>query len=376
MLQRGHIWTSILVPHHSKDGDIKNTGDIPAFLFEKFNVAILRLIYGEICLKSLSVGIKSLDIDSILKRHLSTFYNMMQTQSTPLASALPKFWYIGDCLIERRIGYGGMGDVYRATRNEKVVAVKAMRENLLDDSKCRARFAREAALLESVDHPGVVKLLDSNEESIPHLVLGFVEGKVLSDLIGKVEVERAVKIFIKLCDALSAIHKRGIVHRDIKPLNVVVEGEDSPVLLDFGLAKVHDEAAASANFLLTERHMQPTTDDYLGTPRYGPPEFFNTPRIMDYRGDIYSLGVSLYEVLCGRVPFETPDILQMLALKRIGAPPPPSVFQEMPRRLEDAILKAIERDPDDRFQSAEEMKTALENALRPTWIERILRMLK
>ena len=285
---------------------------------------------------------------------------------------LPRFVYIGDCLLEKSLGVGGMGSVYKASKGDQTVAVKIINDDLLDDVKSRERFAREAAILGSLEHPGIVRVLSFDDDTDPHMVLGYEEGVTLDRLMGRITLPESVAIFMDLCDALSEMHSKGIVHRDVKPTNVIVRPDGRPVLLDFGIAKLFDEDTALTKFTVTSSHVLPFTDGVVGTPSYAPPEFFDARPRHDPRGDIYSLGTTMYRFLCGRLPFEleNPANILLAKLSRPAPSPPPELG--LPRRLEKIIMRTLERSMWRRFQSAMEMKDALKVCLdAPTLAERI-----
>lgn len=245
-----------------------------------------------------------------------------------------------------RLGRGGMGVVFRArqTKLERDVAVKVL--TAPDDAtpaelaSWTERFLREARALARLSHPGIVTIHDFGEaEGLAWIVMELVEGASLRSLLdeGALDPGEALAIAPSICAALQYAHDRGIVHRDIKPGNVLVTEDGTVKLCDFGLAKLHETDGGA---LLTR------TDQAMGTLRYMAPEQLDAPKDVDHRADIFSLGVVLYEMLTGRVPQ--------------GVVEPPSRGTDAPEAMDEVVLKALEREPERRFQRASEMRSSIE----------------
>ena len=248
-------------------------------------------------------------------------------------------------------GRGGMGLVYRARHLtlDKEVALKVLAANPTGDYEIR--FAREARALARLDHPSCVRVLDHGQsEGIHYLVMEHLEGETLGELIseGRLPTKRAVKIASQLLFALAHAHEHGVIHRDVKPENVMlVKGGTRAVLIDFGLASISDEAGLTGNGMC------------FGSPSYLAPErLLGQPH--DTRTDLYAFGVILYEMVAGVRPFhgESPRETMQLALHR---PPRPirAVRRDIAPALERVISRALAKDPKRRFADAEEMLLAL-----------------
>jgi tRNA A-37 threonylcarbamoyl transferase component Bud32 len=238
--------------------------------------------------------------------------------------------------IVEMIGQGGMGVVYKARQKnlDRVVALKVLSPQLSDDPEFVERFTREAKALAQLNHPNIVAIHDSGiHDHVPYLVMEFVDGTPLRSMLasGKLTPDRALEVIPQICDALQFAHAHGIVHRDIKPENILIDRQGRVKIADFGLAKLSIEQSRI------------TQSGYvLGTPRYMAPEQFEPSGRVDHRADIYSLGVVFYEMLTGEVP--------------MGRFKPPSEKADVDRRLDPVVLKSLEREPEDRYQSAGEVK--------------------
>jgi eukaryotic-like serine/threonine-protein kinase len=248
------------------------------------------------------------------------------------------------------LGSGGMGQVYRARHLglAKQVALKVLRIDVTGDVE--ARFAREARALARLDHPGCVRVLDhGHADGIAFIVLDLVPGETLGAAIkaGQFPIARAVAITRQLLLALAHAHALGVIHRDLKPENIMLRDGKWPVLLDFGLASLADEAA------LTARGM------CIGSPSYLAPErLLGKPH--DARADLYAIGVVLYEMVAGTKPFagDSPQHTMTLALHR-PARPLRAVRRDISPALDRVITRALAKDPGRRYADAEEMLLAL-----------------
>ena len=259
--------------------------------------------------------------------------------------------------ITAKIGAGGMGDVYRATDTKlgRDVALKILPEAVASDRDRLDRFRREAMALAAVDHPGIVTVYSVEEaEGVHFLTMQLVEGEPLDRLIPDhgMAPDRLLAIACQLADALSVAHERGIVHRDLKPGNIMVTGDGRVKILDFGLAKM--SAAPSGEGFKRDMPTLAMTraGTILGTMPYMSPEQASG-RAVDPRSDIFSLGVVLYEMATGRLPFSDREPAQLLAAILTRDPKPPRELNgDVSSGLEAIILKSLEKDPERRHPSA------------------------
>ncbi|HET7081965.1 MAG TPA: serine/threonine-protein kinase, partial [Chloroflexia bacterium] len=261
---------------------------------------------------------------------------------------------MGQYRLTEVIRRGGMATVYKAYQEslDRYVAIKVLFHN--EDPQFAMRFKREARAMAHLQHPNILPIYDHGEQDgMLFLVLQYVErGVTLSDMLGKpVEPVPALRLMARVLDALDYAHQRGIVHRDIKPGNILMPAPNWPMLADFGIAK-----------LLTEGENQNLTSPSLiiGTPAYlAPEQALGQP--IDGRTDLYSTGVVLYQMVAGHVPFDSGTPVVVLTKQAYEAPPPPTMFNpDLPPTVALAVLRALEKDPANRYQSAAEMASALE----------------
>jgi serine/threonine protein kinase len=258
--------------------------------------------------------------------------------------------------IDATVARSGMSVLYKATdlKTDQVVAIKVPHAEMEADPVLVERFKREQEIGQLLDHPGVVKTFNSEERSSHYMVIEWVEGRLLRTILNekkKLPVERAVKIALGMCDALDYMHKRGIVHRDLKPENVMVDENDNIKLIDFGIAMKEDARR------LTFVNVSAT----LGTPDYISPEQVKGQR-GDQRSDIYAMGIMLYEMLTGRVPFIGPNPLAVMNERVLTDPTPPrELNEEISPELQEILYRALERDPRHRYAMAHEMAWDLEH---------------
>jgi eukaryotic-like serine/threonine-protein kinase len=258
--------------------------------------------------------------------------------------------------IDAAIAHSGMSTLYRATdlKTGRQVALKVPNPEMEADPVLLERFKREEEIGQTLDHPGVVKTFDGESRSRVYMVIEWVNGRLLRAILNEEErlpIERAVKIALGICEALDYMHKHGIVHRDLKPENVMVDENDNIKLIDFGIAMKEDARR------LTFVNISPA----LGTPDYISPEQVKGQR-GDQRSDIYALGIMLYEMLTGRVPFVGPNPLASMNERLIIDPPAPRELNgEISPELEEILYRALERDPRHRYATAHEMIWDLEH---------------
>jgi eukaryotic-like serine/threonine-protein kinase len=261
------------------------------------------------------------------------------------------------------VGRGGMAEVFRARdiRLDRIVGVKTLRDDLARDQTFQARFRREAQSAASLNHPSIVAVYDTGEDMVgslpvPYIVMEFVDGRTLRDLLRddrRLLPERALEITDGVLRALDYSHRNGIVHRDIKPGNVMLTRNGEVKVMDFGIAR----AVADSQMTMTQ------TAQVIGTAQYLSPEQARGERV-DARSDLYSTGCLLYELLTGRPPF-TGDSPVAIAYQHVKEEPvPPSqVDPEVPPWADAIVLKAMRKDPADRYQSAGEMRNDIQRAL-------------
>jgi len=265
--------------------------------------------------------------------------------------------------IEREIGAGGMGTVYlaRDLRHDRKVALKVFRPEV-GAAVGAERFLREIRLVASLAHPHILPLYDSGEAGdYLYYVTPYIEGESLRERIrrdGPLPVPDAAKILRDVADALSAAHARGIVHRDLKPGNVLLSGRHA-LLADFGVAKALDQASGDED--LTAFGMT------VGTPQYMAPEQAAGEENIDHRADIYALGIVGYEMLTGAPPFRGPSTQATLAA-HLTQPPEPVASQRegIPPALADAVMRCLQKAPEDRWQEASELAGTLDSMRTPT----------
>lgn len=252
------------------------------------------------------------------------------------------------------VGGGGMAQVYKARDNVlgRTVAVKLLREQYVNDSQFVARFRREAQAAANLAHPNIVNVYDVGQDGDLHyIVMEYIAGDNLKDLIQRsapLSTDRAVSIAMQILAGLEYAHRSGLIHRDVKSQNVLIAPEGGVVkVTDFGIAK------SVSDLGLTEAGMA------LGTAHYFSPEQAKGERVVP-QSDIYAVGVTLYEMLTGQLPFES-DSIMGLAYKHIGEPPRPvrQLNPSVPARLEAIVMKALAKTPAERFSSASEMEKAL-----------------
>ena len=256
------------------------------------------------------------------------------------------------------VGEGGMSFVYKAKcrKLNRFVAVKILKDEFKNNEEIVRRFKKEATAIANLSNPNVVNVLDvGTQDDINYIVMEYVEGKTLKDIIkekGPLPYEVAITIGIKVAKALECAHRSGIIHRDVKPQNILVTEEGVVKVTDFGIAKSMDSS--------TIAH----TNSVMGSAHYFSPEQAKGT-YTDYRTDLYSLGIVLYEMVTGVVPFNG-DSPVTVAVKHIQekAIPPKNINKNIPNSLNDLIMKAMEKDPVNRYQTAKEMISDLEKIKR------------
>jgi hypothetical protein len=284
---------------------------------------------------------------------------LLKESRRPLAPGMEDVlsgYTLGQYRLMERLGRGGMATVYKAYQLslDRYVAVKVLSTFLAQDPDFAARFQREAQAIAKLNHPNILSVHDYGQEGeLIYIVMRYVEGGTLQDMLGRpLDLDTTVEIIAQMGEALEHAHQRGIVHRDVKPSNILMADGNWALLSDFGLAKV-----IGASTRITKTGMG------IGTPTYIAPEQARGTGI-DARSDIYSLSIVLFEMLTGQVPFEGDSSLVVL-FKHLTAPPPPprEINPDIPKPVEWVLLKALAKDPVDRFQRPREMVTALQKAV-------------
>lgn len=242
------------------------------------------------------------------------------------------------------LGQGGMGAVYKARQRQldRLVALKILPPQVGQAEAFAERFTREARSLARLSHPGIVMVYDfgHTEAGLYYFIMEFVDGTDLRQVIrsGQLSPTQALAVVPQICEALQYAHEEGVVHRDIKPENIMLNKKGQTKITDFGLAKLLGQPATA--YTLTQAGQR------MGTPHYMAPEQIEHPHLVDHRADIYSLGVVFYEMLTGELP--------------LGRFPPPSKKVHVDVRLDEVVLKTLEKEPDRRYQHASEVKIDVE----------------
>jgi serine/threonine protein kinase len=270
---------------------------------------------------------------------------------------------IGPYHLLKLIGEGGTGNVYLAvdTRLDRKVAIKILTVDFAEDVDRISRFKQEARATSSLNHPNIVTIFEVGEaEGRYYIVTEFVEGVVLRKRIaaaspGGLDATEAVTIITQVLQALDAAHRAGIIHRDIKPENIIIRDDGLVKVLDFGIAKLDASQSATVDHLTTR------TGVVIGTAAYMSPEQARGQKV-DHRTDIFSVGIVLYEMLCGRKPFEGETWSDVMAAVLVKDPPPidPAIA---PVALKRIVERCLEKEPDKRFQSASDLMFALREAM-------------
>src|SRR4051794_36004337 len=261
------------------------------------------------------------------------------------------------------LGRGGMAEVHRGRdlRLGREVAVKVLRSDLARDPSFQVRFRREAQAAASLNHPAIVAVYDTGEDrtttgATPYIVMEYVEGETLRDVIrreGHLSPERAMSLAADICGALDFSHRNGIVHRDVKPGNVMITPQGTVKVMDFGIARAVSDSAATMT----------STAAVIGTAQYLSPEQARGEGV-DARSDVYSMGCLLYELVTGAPPFSG-DSPVAVAYQHVREDPrlPSSINPDVPAELDAILLKAMSKNPANRYQSAAEMRNDLLRAL-------------
>ena len=265
---------------------------------------------------------------------------------------------LGPYRIISQVGQGGMATVYKAYQPsmDRNVAIKVLPGQLAESREFTARFQQEARIIARLEHPHILPVFDYGESGgVSYFVMRYLEAGTLKTKMeaGTLSWNEIDRLFTQLAEALGYAHSQGVIHRDLKPANALVDSQGNLFLTDFGIAKLLESASPR----LTQ------TDAIMGTPAYISPEQAKAVKV-DQRSDIYSLGIILYEMVTGRVPFVADTPLAVI-LKHVSdpLPPPSAVKTDIPEAIERVILKALAKEPDDRYATAADFLAAWKRAL-------------
>ncbi len=264
---------------------------------------------------------------------------------------------VGGYQILDIVGQGGMATVYRAHQlsMDRDVALKVLPRHLLRQANSLERFKQEANIIARLEHRAIVPVHDYGEhDGLPYIVMRYMDGGSVAELLlhGALSPQRALHIVEQIAPALDYAHQKGVLHRDLKPSNILLDASGDAYITDFGIARILGENAPSL-----------TTSGVVGTPSYMSPEQAQGHEL-DGRSDVYALGVVLFEMLTGQRPFEG-ETPYSVAVKHVTEPPPSAckLNPNLPPSVEHVLYKALEKDPDRRYQTAAELAQALRHAL-------------
>jgi serine/threonine protein kinase len=258
--------------------------------------------------------------------------------------------------IDDVVATSGMATVFRARDLDTgvQVAIKVPHPEIESDPALYDRFLREEEIGKKIDHPGVMKVFANPDRSQVYMVMEWIDGRLLRQILNeekKLPIERAVKLTVRICEALEHIHAHGVVHRDLKPENIMVDAEDNIRLIDFGIAgNAGSRRLTFANF-----------SKNMGTPDYISPEQVRGKR-GDARSDVYAMGVMFYEMLTGKVPFSGPNAFAIMNDRLVNQiVPPRNIEPSITPQLQEILYRALEREPKNRYHSAREFAHDLEH---------------
>lgn len=250
------------------------------------------------------------------------------------------------------IDKGSFGSVYKAEKDGKFYALKVFQSELLK-TEYKSRLDREIKAIQKISHPNVVKFRDfgtfkENEFEYFYIVMDFIEGQSLSEFVGTIEENKCIEIIESVLDTIDAVHKEGIIHRDLKPTNIRINQQGTPIILDFGLAKLIDYSAITQ------------TGERVGTYYYMSPEQVTDSKNIDNRSDYFALGIVFYQLLTGTLPYDATNLPALIDQIKNQYPKNPSELNEsVSNQTENVILKLLEKEPYKRYQNVGDIKNAL-----------------
>ncbi len=278
-----------------------------------------------------------------------------KTLETPVEQLTRGTLFAGRYEIIEELGKGGMGAVYRVedTQAKEEIALKLIKPEIAAEKKTIERFRNELTTARKIRHKNVCGMYDLNEEKGTHYItMEYVPGEDLKSFLkrsGHLTISKAISISKQVCEGLSEAHGSGVVHRDLKPANIMIDKSGNARIMDFGIARTIKAKGITGEGVM------------IGTPEYMSPEQAEA-KAVDTRSDIYSLGVILYEMITGRLPFEGGTPLSVAMQHKGETPKDPKEFNpQIPGDLSQLILKCLEKDKEIRYQSAEELQSELEN---------------
>ena len=284
---------------------------------------------------------------------------------------LPPPDYFPGYVIAREIHRGGQGIVYQAVHKttKRKVAIKVMIEGVLASTRERTRFEREVEILAQLDHPNIVDVLDSGSvEGRFYYVMDYISGSTLDVWISQhdMPIDEVLGLFGKICEAINAAHLKGVIHRDIKPANIRVDANGNPHIVDFGLARIATGTLSDDDRLMT------LTGQFIGSlPWASPEQAQGIPSMIDVRTDVYSLGVTLYQMLTGRFPYQVAGAMRDVLDNILRAEParPSTVRRRINDEVETIVLKCLSKERDRRYQNAGDLARDIAHYLRGDPIE-------
>jgi serine/threonine-protein kinase len=279
----------------------------------------------------------------------------LETRAIPSAKIAAPNAPFGEYRLEEQIGKGGMASVFKAERRGERCALKRPLGAFLEDPEFLERFLREAEIGRTLHHPNIIRIFERGEvEGVPYFTMELIVGETLQALIkrnGAVTPRKAANIVAQVAEALDYAHLKGVVHRDLKPSNIMILRDGTVKVMDYGIARARRFEGLTV------------TGAFLGTPDYVAPETAEG-KVTDARSDLYSLGIVFYEILTGKKPFVGDTPFATLRKHCTEVPTPPSaVAADVPRELEEIVLRLMSKDPADRYPGAEELLIALRNYL-------------
>ncbi|OQA77388.1 MAG: Serine/threonine-protein kinase PknB [Lentisphaerae bacterium ADurb.Bin242] len=316
------------------------------------------------------------NVECICHRKFGIGKDTVVEEYSEVDSRIPEF--IGQYPITGFIGFGGMGKVYKGIHPNLglPVAIKALRMEYVTDRASCDRFVKSAKICAKINHPNIVRVYDCGYDSANvYLVMEYIGGgsaQTILDREGCIDATRAAVIMQKVCAGLIEAEKLGIVHRDIKPENIMFTEDGTVKILDLGLAKIYGDKRIGKDAITVSLTS-------LGTPQYMSPEQAIDATNCDSRADIYSIGVTLYQLCTGRLPFDSPDLKELRRMHAMDTPVPPTVYQPSLRKdFETIILRCMEKKRDDRYSNVEELALDLDaflkNRILPSTLARNVRL--